>query len=96
MSVIVTGIDMPKSCVCCVFYVGQVGNVYCKFTRRKVGTTVACYERMKDCPLRSVDGLIEEIKNTKALRCMDNLGNVFILEEDLYKIIKECCGMEGE
>lgn len=42
---------IPESCSECQFYVGEVGHVYCKLTKSKVGVTVACYERMKDCPL---------------------------------------------
>ena len=50
--------------------------------------------RHKDCPLKSVDGLIEKIKNIEMLRCKDNSGNVFVLEKDLFKCIKEYCEME--
>ena len=49
--VAIKGLEMPNCCVACDFYVGAVGNVYCNRTGSKVGTTVACYERMKDCPL---------------------------------------------
>ena len=42
---------MQECCSHCQFCVGEVGHVYCKLTKSKVGTTVACYERMKDCPL---------------------------------------------
>lgn len=38
--------------------------------------------------IKSVDELIDEIKNAKMLRCKDNKGNIFVSEKDLFEFIK--------
>lgn len=81
MSVIVTGMDVPKSC----------GECRCT-TDYYDGSTVCCLgandidwnNRPIDCPLKSVDGLIEKIEQLKK-----NL--VRMTATGAEKLIKEYC-----
>ena len=63
--VAIKGMKMPNCCTTCKFYVDAIGYVYCNLTGSNVGTMVACYERMKDCPLKSIEWIIDEIKSYK-------------------------------
>lgn len=87
MSIIVPRKDIPDNCMSCSFNINTTGNICCEITDGKIGTTVACYERMKYCPLKSIDGLIENI-NTYLF------DNEFGIEyrNDIATIIKEYCG----
>ena len=49
---IVVDMDMPKSCAECPLHTDAMSKVFCGQTHKCVGTTVACYERMKDCPIK--------------------------------------------
>ena len=55
---------------------------------------VAVNELLDQIEYKSIDGLIEFIKESKALRCMGATKQVFIEEKDLFRIIKEYCGGE--
>lgn len=59
MAVIITNMDMPQNCSECVFL--QEDNRYgksCRFTN----VPALNIGRQIDCPLKSTDGLAEEIK----------------------------------
>ena len=86
MAVIATGMDMPKSCW------------ECPLTEK-----MSCFnfdfedseKRPKDCPLKSVEGLIEKINNlSDTIRGIRSDGNCFFTPEEVIKIIKEYCELE--
>ena len=85
MSVIVTGIDIPKSCGEC----NASGTGACRkwFDVKEIGL-----KRSERCPLKSVDGLIEKLNE-----CVDDKSTGEQVGIDLaIDIIKEYCGMEDE
>ena len=91
MSVIVS--EMPDNCLECPlsyfdYYFTDL-PLRCPLMNDRI--EVDKIKRHQDCPLKSIDGLIEKIKTTMALRCKDGQGNVFINEVDLFEIIKEYC-----
>lgn len=50
----IKGMDMPGNCAICKFHVDAIRGIYCGITGSNIGTTVACYEKMKDCPLVNI------------------------------------------
>ena len=106
MSVIVVGMEMPKSCGGC----NASGTGVCRkwFDVKELGS-----KRSEDCPLKSVDGLIEEIegsieelrKYNEQLHYRSNFhgtpeihsisGQIAGLLKTV-EIIKTYCGMEEE
>ena len=95
MSVIVTGIEMPKSCVRCDLC--DSGGYRMALKRQ---TDKNIYERYKGCPLKSVDGLIEKLNKAGADNDKSVFKNLHLSYiqglKDAMKIIKEYCGMEDE
>lgn len=92
MSVILTGMDMPDDCESCQYS-------QCDFhgTEWFSGSSNMNYSwcMAYDCPLRSVNGLIEKIENA----CCITIGrecDPAITIMDVKKIIKEYCGMEDK
>lgn len=96
MSVIVTGMDMPSKC----HYCGLKLRGTCPRLIKSV--SVLQRARLEDCPLKSIDGLIERIEQTKLYK--GKSGNPYIdaygVGLDRYfdlgldraiKIIKEYC-----
>ena len=92
MAVIITDMDMPKSCVECDKR---------KFNKCYInGAMVIEHEYRNndkkihpDCPMKSVDGLIQTLRDQFA----DEDGNAvgeYWKHEDVIEIIKEYCGME--
>lgn len=95
MAVIVKGMDMPEDCASCDFRVDGIGNIHCGKTYSRIGITCACYERMKDCPLRSVEGLIEYIKkHSYPVRYDRNSIEQGMTITGIEQAIKEYCGLE--
>lgn len=94
MAVIVTGMEMPESCSVCPLHTEYMSNIICGKTGSKIGITCACYERMKDCPLKSVEGLIEKIKTDMSRFMYDDYGNTTTEHDVLVGIIREYCGLE--
>jgi len=85
MSVIITGMDMPNTCgVCEASGTGACHKWHFKESGRK---------RDDDCPLRSVEGLIEELEEY-ARRQGD--GWDYGIVQSAIDIVKEYCGMEGQ
>ena len=95
MAVIVTGMDMPDDCLVCPLHTEYMSNVICRKTGSKIGITCAFYERMNDCPLKSVDGLIEKIEDKYERTWMSDYrgGHIDGCLESI-KEIKEYCGLE--
>ena len=96
MTVIVKGMDMPENCASCDFrVVDGIGKIRCGKTYSRIGITCACYERMKDCPLRSVEGLIEYIKkHSYPVRYDRNSIEQVMTITGIEQAIKEYCGLE--
>lgn len=89
MSVIVTGMDIPKSCGGC----NASGTGVCRkwFDFKEIGS-----KRSEHCPLKSVDGLVEKITEYRnkisAGEDEFNVGQLWGIDE-VTEIIKEYCGM---
>ncbi len=85
MSVIVTGIDIPKSCGEC----NASGTGVCRkwFDVKEIGL-----KRSEHCPLKSIDGLIEKI-DKKSNSGQWSEATVYGMKKAIA-IIKEYCGME--
>ena len=87
--VIITGMDMPKTCGDCELYEVKNSTMECRRTGKKVGTSVGCYERMKDCHIKSIDGLIEKLKEAKESRPKGDIAKPGL--SVAIHIIKEYC-----
>lgn len=87
MSVIITEIVVPKTCYGCEFCRedDQLRD-YCSISYD--GIWHGEKERLKDCPLKSVDGLIEEIKQYW-IECDDLLQAPTL--RSIREIIKKYC-----
>lgn len=82
MSVIVTGIDMPKSCAECQDQRCKVSDEWDLFDW-------CDYKRVDGCPLKSIDGLIEEITQ---LPTQENAeGQDMFQAYDVLRTIREYC-----
>lgn len=87
---IVTGMEMQKGCGGCFmskndFCTKWVEVERCNFNKK----------RSKDCPLKSVEVLIEKIEREYPHnQCTDVLSGYAEAIEDVLKIIEEYCGME--
>ena len=85
MSVIVTGIDMPKNCVDCRK----------ESTQNVVGIDCSWLDN-KNCPLKSIDGLIERIEKAKGV--FNQHGEQASLEatglQYAIELIKEYCEVQ--
>lgn len=105
MSVIVTGIDMPKSCDVCSYMEtnddlmsSDYRYMYCgqPYMGDYVTDYVAC--RHPDCPLKSVDGLVERINKLAYSETEYGIeefdASKIVRLDDLIEVIKEYCGME--
>lgn len=92
MGVIVTGMKMPESCVECdkrrfnKCYMNGVMAIEHEYrnNNKKINP---------DCPLKSVDGLIEKIKEHNECH-RDEIDGLYM--NDILEIVKEYCEMEDE
>lgn len=96
MSIIVTGMKMPQNCLdyCPMFRHGTDNYTYCVIGKSKP----SAIKRSDDCPLKSVDGLIEKI--TEYRNKINAGGDEFKVGQlwgidEVTEIIKEYCEMEG-
>ena len=89
-AVIVTDMQMPDCCDNCYLAAGYG----CVVTGEIMTTTDMKTKRSDICPLKSVDGLIDALKNGTALRCKDNVGQLFINQKDVESIIEVYCEVE--
>lgn len=96
MAVINIEKDMPESCsmcdhrtVCTVFGKGwaDANNRY----------SLGVYCRLDDCPLKSIEGLIERIQESKINVDLDIGQEMYYNNavDNIIEIIKEYCGGEG-
>ena len=74
----VIDMDMPNNCAECPIHTDALSKVYCEITHKCVGNAVACYERMKKCPIKCD---IEDIK-------VEIQGRT-----QRYTLARERCGM---
>ena len=93
MSVILKEIEMPKNCSDCPCFDGENGE--CRATGSR---DTWCSEPPRSCPLKSIDGLIDEFKK----RYPKNYAGDFELGgrsckfslTQVIRIIKEYCEVE--
>ena len=86
MSVIVTDMDMPKCCRDCDYEC--INDI---FVSDIILKSEYIHKRHEDCPLKSVEGLIEKIKEYW-IQCDDLLQAPTL--RGIRKIIKEYCEVE--
>ena len=96
MSVILTGMDMPKNCFEC----GLKLRGMCPRLIKNITVTDRTIDER--CPLRPVDGLIEEIKKETVCpygKCIgkdcSNMNDCMIMGEHAVKIIEDYCEVKG-
>jgi len=84
MSVIVTKAEIPKTCGSCE----ASGTGVCrKWTYKDCGQ-----KRADDCPLKSIDGLIEKVEQLKKSCANDSYGKCMANAiSHVEKLIKEYC-----
>lgn len=103
MAVIVTGMDMPGKCADCkLTYLDTGDDAYfganeyrCVIDDSVIDCNVS--EKAYDCPLKSVEGLIEQIRKHEFVHFKDNGGYYMEpaeIKDVVETIIKEYCGME--
>ena len=99
MSVIITGMDMPENCIKCNSM--NCFLPYKKNTNREVVKKKYMTVRHEDCPLKSVDELIELIESDENITTFERFMTMggfkfknMIPVERAIDIIKEYCGME--
>jgi hypothetical protein len=73
MAVIITNMDMPKSCKeCNLTYLDSGDDAYFGSTERRCVIDGSCIdgisERAYDCPLKSTDEIIKEIEDYKIMQ----------------------------
>lgn len=103
MSVIITE-KIPENCKKCPLsyrdnYFSQNPPLQCNFVYAPLG--LAEDERHNDCPLKSVDGLIEKIESINStdygsVSSYEAHNAVRDVKRDIIEIIKEYCGMEAK
>ena len=90
MAVIITNMDMPRSCDSCKFSNYHDGDDYCELFKILNG----CSWRAKDvkwnenCPLKSTDEMIAELE-TKVFT--DAYDGQFVGIEDVKRVINKYC-----
>ena len=95
MSVIITGIDMPKSCEECpiAYFTEGCYRDECQATKSEI---MYAKQILSDCPLKTVEGLIAKIESNiqeTTPNCMKNRD----FNAGLYiaiEIIKKYCEVE--
>ena len=99
MSIIVTGMDMPKYCGSCDMSGTGVCRKWMCLTSYEMGK-----KRAEDCSLKSIDGLIDKINSKKIYKGrayysdmhdadMDKIHDIAL--DKAIKIIKEHCEVSG-
>lgn len=86
MAVIISGMYEPENCKNCYLSAGYGCEI-----KGQIMTTKEMESKPDDCPVKSIDGLIDAIKTADALRCKDSAGNIFTLNVYIFEIIKEYC-----
>ena len=100
MAVIVTGMGIPKNCASCdLTYLDTGDDAYFGTNEHRCvvdDSVIDCNtsEREYDCPLKSIDGLIEKIETDMSHYMYDDYGNTTTEHDVLVGIIKEYCGLE--
>lgn len=86
MSVIVTGMDVPKSCEECHY---NNSSCWCSITNSGIDREFEYRERLDDCPLKSIDELIEKITQLPTEENAE--GQDMFQAYDVLRTIKEYC-----
>lgn len=103
MAVIVKGMDMPESCASCdLTYLDTGDDAYLGTNEHRCvvdDSVIDCNTsgREYDCPLKSVDGLIEQIRRQEFAHFTDNGGYYMTpaeIKDVLETMIKKYCGLE--
>ena len=99
MAVIVKGMDMPESCsdcpICHCKGKDEPWNYYCSATMNDINIQEWDLTRNDNCPLRSVEGLIEYIKkHSYPVRYDRNSIEQGMTITGIEQAIKEYCGLE--
>lgn len=93
MSVILTGMDMPNMCGRC-----KLWDIDRKICTRLVQTNEDKMTRRNDCPVKSVDGLIEKMEKFgghEKKSVYKNLNPSYVQGlKDAIKMVKEYCEQE--
>lgn len=85
MSVIIVGMNMPKHCYDCPVCYDYMG---CSITGNGLDWENCDKVRLEDCPSKSIDGLIKEIKNID----LDKTTNDFYgMQKKVIEVVKEYC-----
>ena len=93
MAVIVKGMDMPKSCKKCPAFATSA----CELWSKHKTYSDQMSKRHDDCPLKSVDELIEQIRRQEFVHFTDNGGYYMTpaeIKDVLETIINRYCGLE--
>lgn len=96
MSVIVTGMDIPKYCSDCSM---RYYNMGCWITENGLDWENCDKIRLEDCPLKSIDGLIDKIIEQGDLYAIGGIAGGKLVKFGIQiaiKTIKEYCGENGE
>lgn len=96
MSVIVAGMDMLKHCYDCPICYDYMG---CSITGNGLDWENCDKVRLENCPLKSIDGLIEKIQNVSDIEPLIQGGAYYgnrykkadQLKNEIIEIIKEYC-----
>lgn len=103
MAVIVTGMGIPKNCASCdLTYLDTGDDAYFGANEYRCvidDSIIDCNasDRAYDCPLKSVEGLIEQIRRQEFAHFTDNGGYYMTpaeIKDVLETIIKRYCGLE--
>ena len=90
MSVIVTGTDMPKTCIDCEY--PNCDYYKAEWCRHDDYTINYKNSRGISCPLKSIDGLIEKVEQLKKSCATDSYGKCMANAiSRVEKLIKEYC-----
>ena len=91
MSLLIEHMDMPKNCYNCPMCYDYMG---CSITGNGLDWENCDKIRLEDCPLKSIDGLIEKITQlpTQENTEVQDMYQAY----DVLRTIKEYCGEDGE
>lgn len=89
MSVIIKGMNMPRNCMFCPLYVRDSESKHCAVTDK--WNAVSGINRLYDCPLKSIEELIEKMKENCNYDNKDKLSDYSIDLDEAIDIIKEYC-----
>ena len=100
MSVIITGIDIQENCAFCPARETGISKSYCNnLLGKRIDIDLIDLDKTKPtwCPLKSIDGLIDFIKeHSYPIRYGTNSIEQGMTITGIEQAIKEYCGEDGE